>query len=311
MANVMVTGAMGRIGREVTDRLIEKGHNVFAVDTMFSSRGDDERFHYTMCEITDEETITKVISENAIDTVIHIACTVDNDLGETVSDTELKTSKQSDKFIYTAAHTAGVKNFILTSTTQIYGIQKGRDPIRETASEKGTSIYAEMKLNSEKMMLKAFKKSSTVPVIARLAPIYTPEFTDNLLEHVIDRKNNCSYIYGEGNYSFSFCSIYNYIEFIIGIVNIPKCRYEGIYNICDKDKVTAKEILHFGEESLRLGTPDVRTPPRMVSYNKSKGRNDYRYFDPDAALANWSYDNTKAQRISTFRWNLTNTAVHA
>ncbi len=309
MANVMLTGAMGRIGRAVTERLLEKGHNVFAVDSMFNTLADDDNFHYTSCEITDEREITAVISNNAIDTVIHIACTVDNDFSETIGDAELKAAKTCDKFIYAAADKAGVKNFILTSTTQIYGVQKGRDPIRETASEKGTTAYAELKMNSEKIMLKAFKKSTTVPVIARLAPIYTPEFTDNLREHVFDRKSNCAYIYGEGNYSFSFCSIYNYIEFIMGIVNIPQGRYEGVYNICDKDKLTAKQILDFGEESFRLGTPEVRTPPRSVIYNKLKGRNDYRYFDPEAALANWSYDNTKAQRISTFRWNLSNTAA--
>ena len=44
-----------------------------------------------------------------------------------------------------------------------------------------------------------------------------------------------------------------------------------------------------------------------MSFNKSKGRNDYKYFDPEAALANWTYDTTKAQRISTFRWDLKKT----
>lgn len=307
MANVLVTGAMGKIGRAVVEKLKEKEHDVYGVDTMFNSMADDEHFHYTSCEVTDEDVIADIMTDKHIDTVVHIANTVDNDLDENIGDAELKTSKLTDKFIYSAADKAQVKNFVLTSSTQIYGIQKGRDPIRETAPEKGSSLYAEMKMNSEKMMLKAFKKSSTVPVIARLAPIYTPDFTDNLREHVFDRKNNCAYIYGDGNYAFSFCSIYNYVDFILGIVNIPKGRYEGVYNICDKDRLTAKQILDFGEEIFRLGAPEARTAPLFVSYNKNKGKNDYRFFDPDAALANWSYDNTKARNISTFRWNLKNT----
>ena len=300
---------MGRIGKVVVEKLIEKNHNVFAVDTMFSPRADEEYFHYTSCEITDEAVIREIVMNNSIDTVIHLANTVDNDLGETLGDAELKTSKNTDKFLYSAAEKAGVKNFILTSTTQIYGIQKGRDPIRETAPEKGSSLYSDLKMYSEKMLLKAFKKSSAVPVIARLAPIYTPEFTDNIREHVYDRKSNCSYIYGEGNYAFSFCSIYNYVDFILGIVSIPKGRYEGIYNICDKDRLTAKQIFDLDSDSLRIGTPETRVPPRVVLYDKSKGKYDYRYFDPEAALANWSYDNTKAQRISTFRWNFSNTVT--
>lgn len=309
MANVMVTGAMGKIGKIVVDKLLEKNHNVFAVDKMFSSRADDEHFHYTFCEITDEAAITAVMEGNAIDTVVHLANTIDNDLGETLSDAEVKAAKQTDKFIYAAAAKAGVKNFLLASTTQIYGIQKGRDPIRETAPEKGTSIYSDLKMTSEKMLLKAFKKSSSVPVIARLAPIYTPEFIENIREHVFDRKSNTSYIYGDGSYAFSFCSVYNFVDFVLGIVNIPQGRYEGVYNICDKDKLTAKAIFDLGAESMRLGTPEVRTPPKVVIYDKSKGKYDYRFFDPESALANWSYDNTRAQRISTFRWNITNTEI--
>ena len=311
MANIMVTGAMGKIGRAIVERLKEKEHTVYGVDTMFSAMADDEHFHYTSCEVTDEDIIAGIMSEKRIDTVIHIANTVDNDLSENIGDAELKTSKLTDKFIYTAADKAQVKNFILTSTTLIYGVQKGRDPVRETAPEKGNSAYAELKMTSEKMMLKAFKKSDTVAVIARLAPIYTPDFMDNLREHVFDRRNNCAYMYGDGNYSFSFCSIFNYVDFVVGIVNIPKGRYEGIYNICDKERLTAKEIIEFGEEAFRLGTPDIRKPPLFVSFNKTLGKNDYRFFDPESALANWSYDNTKAQNISTFRWNLKNTLARA
>ena len=101
--------------------------------------------------------------------------------------------------------------------------------------------------------------------------------------------------------------MFNYVDFIVGIVNIPSGRYEGLYNICDKENITAKQLLDFGNESFRIGTPEVRTPPRVVSFNKSRGRNDYKYFDPEAALANWTYDTTKAQRISTFRWDLQKT----
>lgn len=308
MANVFVTGAAGMIGTALVEKLLQKKHRVFGVDTKpCYNFNDDPNFTYTQCDLTDSSTIVDMISSNRIDTVVHLACTVDNDFDAIVTDQELKLSKTVDKYLYTAADKAGVKNLVLTSTTYVYGIQKGREPIRETTAEKGVGNYVDMKLTSEKLLLKAFKKSDTIPVIARLSPIYTSDFTDNLRERVYDKKDDVAYIFREGEYGFSFCCLYNYIDFIIGIVNVPQGRYEGIYNICDSRQMTAKEILDFERDHHRIGAVVQRTAPAAVSFNKSRAKQDYRFFDPNASFANWNIDNTKATRISTFRWNLSNT----
>lgn len=308
MANVFITGASGMIGVALTEVMLRKKHRVFAVDAKNNDFiGTDPNYTFVQCEITDKESITSILHSNQIDTIVHLACTVDNDLDSLVTDSELKQSKACDKFLYEAADKCGAKSFILTSTTQVYGLQKGREPIRETAPEKGSSNYVDMKQLSEKMLLKAFKKSDTVPVIARVAPIYTAEFTDNLRERVYDKKDDVAYIYKDGEYGFSFCCMYNYIDFISGIVDVPSGRYEGVYNIADSRQTTAKEILDFEREHHRIGAVIQRNAPTAVSFNKSKGKSDYRYFDPGAAFGNWNIDNTRAKRISTFRWNLSNT----
>ncbi len=308
MANVFVTGAAGMMATAVIEKLLQKKHRVFGIDSKACYNFiDNSDYTFTQCDITDSRTVTEMIESNNIDTVVHLACTADNDFDSLITDTELKMSKITDKYLYAAAGKAGVKNFILTSTTQVYGIQKGREPIREATPEKGIGNYVDMKLLSEKMLLKAFKKSDTIPVIARVAPIYTADFTDNLRERVYDKKEDVAYIYREGEYGFSFCCLYNYVDFIIGIVNGPQGRYEGTYNICDSRQLTAKEILDFERDHHRIGAVVQRNAPAAVSFNKSKAKTDYRYFDPGSTFANWNFDNTKATRISTFRWNLGNT----
>lgn len=308
MANVFITGASGMIGLALTEMLLRKKHRVFAVDERNNDLiGTDQNYTFVQCDITDKESIKSIIESNQIDTIAHLACTVDNDLDPLVTDAELKRSKLCDKFLYETADKCGVKNIVLTSTSNVYGLQKGREPIRETSAEKGSSNYVDMKLTSEKLLMKAMKKSDTVPVIARVAPIYTAEFTDNLREHVYDKKEDVAYIYKEGEYGFSFCCMYNYIDFISGVIEIPSGRYEGVYNVCDTRPITAKEILDFEREHHRIGAVIQRNPPSGVSFNKSKGKTDYRYFDPGAAFGNWNIDNTRAKRISTFRWTLSNT----
>ena len=307
MASILVTGASGMIGLYLTSSLLHKKHRVFGIDTRKNEFiGTDPNYTFIQCDITDKDAITNVIDSNKIDVVVHLANSVDNDIDPYVTDAEMKKSKICDKFIYAAANKAEVRSFILLSTTAIYGVQKGREPIRETAPEKGNSNYADLKMTSEKIMQKEFKKSETIPVIARVAPIYDAEYTQNLRDRVFDAKENVAYIFNDGEYGFSFCCVFNLIDFINGIINVPS-GYEGIYNLADSRLITAKEIIDYEKEHHRIGAVIQKSPGMGLSINKGKMKTDYRYFDPSITFNNWNIDNTRAKRIAPFRWTLSNT----
>ena len=308
LATVLVTGASGFIGKHCVKALLAKKHRVFAVDSTWANMDEsDPNYTFTMCDITDKDAVCSIIEGNRIDSIIHLANSVDNDFDSYVTDAELKRAKITDKYIYECAAKNDVKNFLLLSTTQIYGTPKGREPIRETAPEKGSSNYVDLKLYSEKMLEKAFKKSDSVPVIARVAPIYTAEYTQNLKDKVYDAKEDVAFIYNDGLYGFSFCCLFNLLDFIKGIVNIPTGRYEGIYNVCDSEVISAKEILDFERNHHRVGAVVQRSPGAGISFNKAKARTDYRYFDPATTFNNWRIDNTKAKRIAPMKWTLKTT----
>lgn len=308
MASILVTGASGMIGLYLTSSLLHKKHRVFGIDTRKNEFiGTDPNYTFIQCDITDKDAITNVIDSNKIDVVVHLANSVDNDIDPYVTDAEMKKSKICDKFIYAAANKAEVRSFILLSTTAIYGVQKGREPIRETAPEKGNSNYADLKMTSEKIMQKEFKKSETIPVIARVAPIYDAEYTQNLRDRVFDAKENVAYIFNDGEYGFSFCCVFNLIDFINGIINVSSGRYEGIYNLADSRLITAKEIIDYEKEHHRIGAVIQKSPGMGLSINKGKMKTDYRYFDPSITFKNWNIDNTRAKRIAPFRWTLSNT----
>lgn len=307
MSSIFITGGSGMIGQYLTTSLLHKKHTVVAVDTKTNELvGSDPNYKFIQCDITDKNAITSAIESNQIDVIVHLANTVDNDIDGLVTDHEMKSSKVCDKFIYSAADKAGVKCFILVSTTDVYGPQKGREPIRETTPEKGITNYADLKMLSEKMMIKALKKSSTIPVIARVSPVYSAEHTDNLHSHVYDIKDNVGYIFGDGEYGYTFCCVFNLIDFLNGIISMPQGRYDGIYNVCDSKMITAKEIIDYEKEHRRIGAVIQKNFGAML-FNKAKTKSDYRYFDPSLCYNNWYFDNTKAKRIAPMRWNLTNT----
>ena len=307
MSNIVITGASGMIGQYLTSSLLHKKHRVYGIDLKSNEFiGQDQNYTFVQAEATDKDTVSNIITSNRIDVVVHLANSVDNDIDPLITDSELKRSKACDKFIYSAAADAGIRSFVLLSTTDVYGPQKGREPIRETTAEKGSSLYADMKLTSEKFMNKAFKKSDTVPVIARVSPIYDAEHTENLHAHVYDSKDNVGYIFNDGEYGYTFCCVFNLIDFINGIINVPSGRYEGVYNVCDSRITTAKEIIDYEKAKHRIGAV-IQKSPNALLLNKGKMKSDYRYFDPSLSFNNWVFDNTRAKRIAPMRWSLSNT----
>ena len=308
MSNILITGASGMIGLYLTSSLLHKGHKVIGTDSKSNEFvGTNPNYQFTQCDITDKSTVTALIGSNSIDVVVHLANSVDNDIDSYITDDEIKRSKICDKFIYSAADKAGVKIFILLSTTSVYGSQKGREPIREDVVEKGGTNYADLKLTSEKIMIKEFKKSSVAPVIVRVAPIYSAEYTQNLRDRVYDSKEDVGYIFDDGNYGFSFCCVFNLIDFINGIISAESGRKEGIYNVADKEMTLAKDIIAYEQEHHRINAVVKKSQGFSFGINKSKMKSDYRYFDPSATFSNWCIDITKAKRFATFRWNLKNT----
>lgn len=318
MRNVLVTGASGLIGKEVCDGLLAKNFNVVGTDNKANPLEGKPNFKFVRTSIENKDAVAKIISDNKIDAVVHLACTVDNDYPPILSVDEERESAAVDKYIYKLAVSENVKDFILVSTHQVYAPQKTREPIREVSLEKATTLYSKMKLDAEKAFQNALRKASaTTGVIARICPVYTKSFIDNLHSKVFDPKEGCAFIYGYGDYGYSFTCVFNLVDFVIGILSQKNNgNYQGIYNVCDSKPIQAKEIVEFERAAGKLGAViqrnySVDTVKSSVFgfsiVNNKIAKYDYRYNDLSVACSNISYDNTKAQRISSFRWKLSNT----
>lgn len=315
MKNILITGASGLIGRELTGILLAKGYNIIATDEQPSPFIGQPNFSFTQCSIVDKNVIQGLIDSTKIDMLVHLACTADNDFSNMITERELDISKNVDKYLYKAADAAGIQDIIIASTYQVYAPVKTREPIRETNEEKPQNFYGKMKLDSEKALVSTLKKSNTKFVIARLCPIYTRTFIDNLHSRIYDPKDMCAFLYGSGDYGFSFCCLYNFVDFVLGILNIGQgLNYPGIYNVCDTKPILAKDIIefertvhHLGPVMQRSGGSDaVKSAFALLGGSKS-AKTDYRFLDLSTVTSNVSYDNTKGQRVSTFRWKLGNT----
>jgi UDP-glucose 4-epimerase len=313
MRNVLITGVSGLIGNEVANTLLNKGFTVIGTDSKPSTI-ENPNFTYVGASIEDKGKISGLFSQYKCDALVHLACSCDNDFPAMLTKDEVKTAGAVDKYIYDAAIKANVKDILLLSSHLVYAIQKTREPIREASDTKPSTVYGEIKQDSEKTLAKAIGKSDCKAVIMRVPPIYTHEFTDNLHTKIWDPKDNCSFVYGYGEYGFCFCCLFNLCDFILGILAGASgmSNYTGIYNVCDTKPILAKDIVEFLKEQRKVGAVIQRNygadaVKAALAFAGKTVKSDYRFNDISIVCSNISYDNTKAQRIAPFRWKLANT----
>ena len=316
MRRILVTGGCGLIGDHVCSGFLKKGCEVVAIDRQSSDYNmDKENFTFYEAKPSDKGKYADVFEKYQFDTVIHLACTADNDLGHMITDAEIKENEQCNAFIYRFAIAHDVQQFILISTTHVYQMPKTREPLREDDFVKPTTNYAKLKYDSEQTMIKDIGRAKGMMVaIVRLAPVYTKDFSANLEAKITDPKDNTKFVYRTGEYGFHFCCVHNLVDFLITFVQTADDHsYSGTYNVADKNLTMASEIIEYMKENHRIGVVLQRNPPntslKMIKNlieNKDMKVN-YRFLDFTRILTNNMFDINKASKYCSFRWTVKNT----
>lgn len=314
MATILVTGGCGLIGDHVCSGLLKKGNTVIAADTKPSDyNAGKEHFFYREAGARDQSKFDEIFNEFQIEFIVHLACTVDNDLGPVIGKEQAEESAAYDKFIYKLAIAKDVKKFILLSTTQVYKQPDSREPVREDEVIKPVSNYGKMKANAEAAFASDIRNTKTmICCVIRVPMVYSLTFTDNLMSRITDPKDHTIFVFRTGEYGYHMCCIHNISDFIIGFLRqADGLNYSGAYNVADSSLVMASEIITFMKENHRLG-PVLQKSSFAVGlkakvFGDPEQKTNYRFLDVTTIDKNFMYDTTKASRICPFRWNIKNT----
>ncbi len=315
MQTVLVTGGCGLIGRHICSGLLKKGYAVVATDINEDPYNDGKlNYSFEQCDPSDKNAISDIFERYKINILIHAACTVDNDLGPIVTDKEINMSKQCDKFIYRYAMTEGAEKIVLISTAQLYEYPKTREPIREDADIKTSTNYAVLKYNAEKALVsEMLHHKEVLCCITRIPPVYTLNFTENLVSKITDPKDGTKFVSGKGQYGFQLCCVHNLVDFVLCYLrNADDLKYAGTYNVSDKLLTTAADIISFMRENHHLGTVVQKSPGGAISklkgiFGNKEEKTNYRFLDLTKLENNNMLDTTKASKFVTFRWDIHNT----
>jgi UDP-glucose 4-epimerase len=151
--NVLVTGAAGYIGSVVTERLLDQGHQVVALDNL--RHGHREAVHpaarFVEGDLLDREWLIATVRQTGVDAIVHLAAEALID--ESIRDpgTFFRVNVTGGLNLLDAMAAAAVRRLIFSSTAAVYG-EPVEVPIREDAALRPVNAYGESKLAFERAL---------------------------------------------------------------------------------------------------------------------------------------------------------------
>ncbi|WP_165065982.1 NAD-dependent epimerase/dehydratase family protein [Marisediminicola senii] len=168
---VLVTGATGRIGRELVAAL---EHDP-GIEIVQSSRTATTGVRL---DIADHADVQRVVAEVRPDAIVHLAAVL---AGECDRDEARAVAVNVDavRALAAAAATAGVRRIVLASTAAVYG-DRALVPLSESAPLAPSSLYGRTKEQAEVILGDAARAGGPQAVILRIFNVWGAGFPDSL-----------------------------------------------------------------------------------------------------------------------------------
>jgi UDP-glucose 4-epimerase len=166
MKNILITGGAGYIGTVLSNALFKKNLNIIIVDNLSAGikKYLNKKINLYRINLSQTKKIKKLIMNNSIDTIIHLASK------KSITESEKKPKFyereifENTKKLYNISKICGVKNFIFSSSAAVYGQIKA-NLIPEKTSCRPVSNYGKLKLKVERFLKKEAIKRFPIKII--------------------------------------------------------------------------------------------------------------------------------------------------
>lgn len=273
MSRILVTGGAGFIGSHLCDVLLGQGHDVIALDNLFTGRKTNIAKHLAnpSFEFIRHDITLPILLE--VDEIYHMACPASPIHYQHNPVKTVKTSVMGTINMLGLAKRVGAK-FLLASTSEIYG-----DPLEHPQKETyfgnvntvgPRSCYDEGKRVAETLTRDYREQNGVDGKIIRIFNTYGPRmlFDDGrVVSNFIVKalKNEAIEIHGDGSQTRSFCYVSDLVAGIIATMN--KDGFAGPVNLGNPNEMTIKElaekVIALTDSKSDLSFSDFRTDDPM------------------------------------------------
>ncbi len=252
MKTYLVTGGAGFIGSSLTEKLLNEGNRVIAIDNFCDYYSpllkeknikdflDNPNYKLYRTDIRNSEDIKKIFSDNKIDVIVHLAAmagvrpSIENPL------LYQEVNGMGTQNILEAAKLNNINSLVMASSSSVYGNCK-EIPFRENMIvDFAISPYAATKKSNEVMAHVYHKLNNMNIIMLRFFTVYGPKQRPDLAINKFTRlmlEGKSIPMYGDGTTSRD----YTYIDDIV----------DGIIKSCDyvENNVNVYEIINLGSNN--------------------------------------------------------------
>jgi nucleoside-diphosphate-sugar epimerase len=176
LSKTLVTGGAGYVGAEVTNKLLENGGEVRIIDNLLHGQREladqlvERGAELIVGDINDAEARREAVA--GCDAVVHLAAIVGDPACARDPELAHQTNVEATRELVEDATAAGVAHIVFASTCSNYGrMADPETPVDENAPLAPVSLYAEQKVEIEKMLLAA-SNDATAATCLRFATVY-------------------------------------------------------------------------------------------------------------------------------------------
>ena len=244
---ILVTGAKGMIGSQLVKGLLDQGYKVVGVDRVGEDYSEDN-FIFCNLDLADEDKLKKIVSDNKVDRIIHLAALAHRNGNEDLSWERYKhINVDCAKNVFDAAED---RPLLFISTVDVYGFYDGKAPVNGNTEPHPVSKYGQSKVLAE-----AECKKLQHYTIFRFSPVYTSAVTRDIQKRYYLKYPKIAYRVGKGT-AFEILNIEKAVSSMVNwcseepindirIIKDDKLMWTPDYIKNEKDKGNAKVVLYF------------------------------------------------------------------
>ena len=252
---VLITGGAGFVGSHLSEALLARGDEVFAIDDLSTGSIDNishlkehPKFHYTIDTVTNEPILAELIDR--CDVVVHLAAAVGVKLIVEQPVHTIETNVHGTEVVLKHANKKK-KLVLIASTSEVYG-KSTEVPFREDqdlvlgATVKHRWAYACSKLIDEFLALAYWKERKLPVIIVRLFNTVGPRQTGqygmvipNFVRQALAGKPIT--VFGSGEQSRSFTYVGDVVNAMVALIDEPRAVGQ-VFNVGNGHEISMWDL---------------------------------------------------------------------